>query len=121
MDASEAARRWVDAWTAGWHAHDPEPIAAVYADDCVFVSHPFRAPLHGKDGARAYARQAFADEESARFEFGEPIVGEDGRAAVEYRAELAVSGGRQSLRGVTVLRFDERGDVAEHRDYWAIR
>jgi uncharacterized protein (TIGR02246 family) len=121
MDARDAARRWVDAWTAGWRTHDPGPIAAVYADDCVFLSHPFRQPLRGKAGARAYALQAFADEDAADFAFGEPIVDRDGRAAVEYRAEIVATGGRQSLRGVTVLRFDERGDVLEHRDYWAMQ
>jgi uncharacterized protein (TIGR02246 family) len=121
MDAREAARRWVDAWTAGWSAHDPERIAAVYADDCVFLSHPFREALQGKAGAREYALQAFADEESADFAFGEPIVGENGRAAVEYTAEIIAAGARSSLRGVTVLRFDERGQVVEHRDYWAMR
>jgi hypothetical protein len=51
--------------------------------------------------------------------FGEPLVAGD-RAAVEYRAVFTAGGRRQEVRGVSVLRFDGDGLVAEHRDYWAI-
>ena len=120
MEAKEAATAWVEAWCTGWARHDPDVIAERYADDCEFVSQPFRAPLRGRDGARTYAAQAFADERSARFRFGEPIVGTDGRAAVEYWAIITdLNGQRVTLTGVTVLRFDPEGHVLEHRDHWA--
>jgi ketosteroid isomerase-like protein len=121
MDPIAAADAWVEAWSRGWDAHDPDVIAARYADDCEFRSHPFREPLHGRDGARRYADQVFAEERSAISSFSEPIVGRDGRAAVEYRATITTIGGKtMTLSGVTVLRFDEEGFVREHRDYWAM-
>ena len=121
MDVGEAARAWIEAWSTGWAAHDAAVIAARYTDDCEFRSHPFREPLSGREGARRYAEQAFAEERSAVSSFGEPIVAEEGRAAVEYRATITTVDGRTAtLAGVTVLRFDENGFVREHRDYWAM-
>jgi len=106
---------------SGWIGHDADVIASRYADECEFQSHPFREAVHGREGARQYARQAFTEERSARPSFGEPIVAPDGRAAVEYRAEITTPDGDEvTLTGVTVLRFDDDGLVIEHRDYWAM-
>jgi len=115
MDAAAAARRWIGGWTRGWSAHDTEPIAAVYAPDVVFLSHPFREPQAPAD----YAAWAFSDEDSAEVRFGEPVVG-DGCAAVEWWAVVSYEGREQTLGGVSVLRFRPDGLVVEQRDYWAI-
>jgi ketosteroid isomerase-like protein len=121
MDAGAAARAWVDTWSEGWATHDPDVIAARYADGCEFRSHPFRESMHGPAGARAYAEQAFAEERSSTASFQAPIVSADGRAAVEYRATIMTTEGKPAtLAGVTVLRFDDDGLVREHRDYWAM-
>jgi len=117
----DGARAWVAAWSEGWARHDVEAIAARYALDCAFRSHPFRPVAQGRDGAGAWVREAFVDERSARFVFGDPIVSPDGRAAVEYRAVITATDGTEStLAGTTVLRFDDTGLVVDHRDYWAI-
>jgi hypothetical protein len=75
--------------------------------------------VRGRAAAAAWIREAFDEERSARFVFGAPVVANDGRAAVEYRAIIT---GRDSiettLAGTTILRFDEAGLVVEHRDYW---
>ena len=121
MTPLEGGRAWVAAWSAGWARHDAEAIAARYAPDCTFRSHPFRPVVEGRDRAGAWVREAFAEERSARFVFGDPIVSSDGRAAVEYRAVITVTDGTEStLAGTTVLRFDDNGLVVDHRDYWAI-
>jgi ketosteroid isomerase-like protein len=44
MDAGEAASSWAAIWTAAWRAHDFEPIVALYADDRMHRSTPFRRP-----------------------------------------------------------------------------
>jgi len=121
MNSAQAAQNWVEAWSSGWANHDPDLIAGRYAPDGRFRSHPFRATTSGSAGAADYARQAFEEEAASSFVFGDPIVGQDGRAAVEYRAVITNSDGSKStLAGVTVLRFDEGGRVTEHRDYWAM-
>jgi ketosteroid isomerase-like protein len=114
------AGRWVDTWSRGWAASDPDIVASAYAEEAVFRSHPFREPHLGRAGAREYARQAFADEETVEFRFGEPVAGGD-RAAVEYWAILRSEGVEHTLFGIALLRFGADGLVVEHRDYWAMQ
>jgi len=120
VDPGEAARCWAHEWAEGWRAHDAERIAALYADDAVFRSQPFREPHSGPAGARAYAEWAFSEEDSVECWFGEPIVS-GVRAAVEYWAIVAWQGREQTIAGIAVLRFVEDGRVAEQRDYWSMQ
>jgi hypothetical protein len=102
--------------------HDPTVIAERYADAAVLRSAPFREPRFGGGGVASYAAEAFGDEASAEFRFAEPIVGREGRAAVEYWAVVTAHDGTEAtLFGVSVLRFGHDGRVLEHRDYWAMQ
>jgi nuclear transport factor 2 (NTF2) superfamily protein len=115
METREAARRWADVWERGWNGHDAEAIAALYAPEAVWQQHPFREPEPD------YLARVFAEEESARCEFGTPIVDGD-RAAVPWSAQTVLTdGGREDLAGVSLLRFSAGGLVLEERDYWAQR
>jgi hypothetical protein len=115
-DTRTAARRWADTWARAWPAKDVEAIAALYAPEADFRSHPFREP----EDARAYVRRVFAEEEGeTECRFREPLVDAD-RAAVEYRAVLVYEGKETTLAGTTLLRFRSDGLVVEHRDYWAL-
>ena len=119
MTPLEGARAWVAAWSEGWERHDPDRIAARYAEDCRFRSWPFRDLEHGRAAAREYAARSFEEERSARFTFGEPIVAADGRAAVEYRAVITTPDGTDTtIHGVSLLRVGPDGLIAEHRDTW---
>ena len=118
MDAKTAVSGWIAGWSQGWRDHDPTPIAALYADDALFVSEPFREPKHGGAGAAEYAAWAFADEEDVEFWFAEPLVSADG-AAVRYWAVIRDRSGKDAtLAGISYLRFDTEGLVVEQRDHW---
>jgi ketosteroid isomerase-like protein len=54
MDSQAAARRWAATWTVAWRAHDVEAVVALYAEDCVHRSTPFREP----QAVRDYVTQA---------------------------------------------------------------
>jgi hypothetical protein len=119
MTTEQGARAWVEAWKGGWARHDPAAIAARYAPDCRFRSQPFRELEHGRAAPFAYATRSFEEEQSARFTFGEPIIGADGRAAVEYRAVIiAPDGAATTIHGVSLLRIGPDDLVTEHRDTW---
>jgi ketosteroid isomerase-like protein len=118
VDAEAAARAWIDGWSAGWRALDPDPIAERYAEDAVFHSLVFRAPHRGREAVRDYAAENFSLEEDVEFWFGEPVADGD-RAAVEWWASMREAGHVVTLAGVALLRFREDGLVAEHRDVWA--
>ena len=115
MDTREAAKRWVDAWARGWAALDAETILMVYADDCFYLSAPFREPTTPRD----YVESALAEEESAEPWFGVPVV-DGNRAAVEWRAYVSESGVEVTIAGTSLLRFREDGLCVEQRDAWAI-
>ncbi|HEX6681067.1 MAG TPA: nuclear transport factor 2 family protein [Gaiellaceae bacterium] len=121
MDVDSAARAWAQGWARAWRATDPDAVAELYADDCVFRSHPFREPHLGRAGAREYAARAFAAEEGAPelVRFGEPIAETDA-AAVEYWAVVRERGQPVTIAGIAVLRFGDDGLVREQHDYWAL-
>ena len=108
------AARWARVWAQGWRERDPEPIGALYADGCVFRTHPFR----DADNPLEYARRELPTEEDVDVRFGRPIVDGD-RAAVEWWATLLENGRPITLAGFSWLRFDDGGLVAEQRDYFA--
>ena len=115
MNTQTAARRWIDGWLFGWRTLDPHPIVALYADDCLFLSHPFREPEPPRD----YVFRALAEEEWADPWFGEPVV--DGeRAAVEWWAFVRENGKDVTLAGTSLLRFREDGQCVEQRDVFAL-
>ena len=87
MNTEAAARTWVEAWLRSWPTRDPEPVASLYADDGIFLSHAFRAPLVGPAGAREYISWATEDQTAVECAFAEPIVSGD-RAAVEWWAVI---------------------------------
>jgi ketosteroid isomerase-like protein len=114
-----AARAWIEAWLHAWPTKDPEPLAALYADDGVFLSHPFREPLVGPDGAREYVRWGTEEQTAVECAFGEPIVS-GGRAAVEWWAVITSrDGSEETVVGTSVIRFDADGRILEDCAYWA--
>jgi ketosteroid isomerase-like protein len=119
MDPREAAVRWANTWVAAWKSHDVDSVVALYAQECVHRSAPFRKPHRGRQGVREYVVGAFADESAVLdVHFGEPIV--DGhRASVEYRARsLDRDGAPVTLAGCAFAHFDTHGLLTEVRDYW---
>jgi SnoaL-like domain len=115
VTTTAAARRWAETWERAWPAADADAIAALYADDAVFHSHPFRE----RQGPREYVEWAFADQASADCRFGEPLVDRD-RAAVDWWGVItAPDGSVETVAGTSLLRFDADGLVVEQRDAWA--
>ena len=115
MDA--AARRWASTWNSAWPAKDIEAIAALYADEALYRAVVFREPDRGVEGVRDYLRRNFDVEHEIECRFGEPVAAGD-RAAVEWWASWTEAGEDLTMAGVTVLRFNEAGQVVDHRDYW---
>jgi ketosteroid isomerase-like protein len=116
MDAVSAAARWAKTWSRAWPERDAEAIAALYSDAVLYRSPAFRAPHVGSAGVRRYLGRELSVEENIQCWFGDPIVSGD-RAAVEWWASWTEEGKDLTFAGVTVLRFDEHGQVVDQRDY----
>jgi len=109
----EAARSWTERYARAWRSGDAEAAAALFTEDCVFRSHPFREP----EDAREYTMGAFADEEEVDPRFGEPVI-EGDRAAVEYWAAMKEDALELTLAGCLVFRLAPDGRCSEMRDVW---
>lgn len=96
-------------------ARDAQAVAALYAVDAVFYSHPFREPQAPRD----YAAWAFTEQADVQFRFGEPHAAGD-RAAVDWWAAItSTDGSVETIAGTSLLRFGPDGRVVEQRDAWA--
>jgi hypothetical protein len=113
LDAEQAARRWAETWAAAWPRRDVDAIAALYVDEAAYRALAFREP----DTPSGYLQRTFAEESDITCRFGEPVVSGQ-RAAVEWWGSWDEDGQPITLAGVTVLRFDDDGQVVDHRDYW---
>ncbi|MGH3077845.1 MAG: YybH family protein [Gaiellaceae bacterium] len=112
-----AARRWAETWERAWPTADFAAVAALYAPDAVFYSHPFRE----RQSPEEYVHWAFADQAEAECRFGEPVV-QGARAAVDWWGVVTSRDGTvQSLAGTSLLVFREDGLVVEQRDAWGER
>ena len=116
MTSTDAARRWAEVWADSWSAADVDAVSALYADDAVFYSAPFR----NRQAPCDYVAWAFADQAEAECRFGEPLV-EGDRAAVDWWAVMtSKDGSEESIAGASLIRFGPDGLVVEQRDVWAI-
>jgi steroid delta-isomerase-like uncharacterized protein len=121
-------------WAAGWSAHDPERVASLYADDCIYEDVALGAVTRGRRELAALGRpfplcglggrpqDAFPD-------FGIELTGEfvaGDRAALEWvmsgthargRPGVPATGRRFRVRGATVLELRD-GRVTRNADYW---
>lgn len=122
METAAAAERFVSVWESGWAAHDVDAILALYAEDCVHRSMPFRPPHVGRAALATYLRWSFADELPLTVRFSAPLVGADATAVAEFHvtAEESTPEGPRSLTlaGCVLVRFTADGLARETRDYW---
>ena len=113
MDAAS----WIDAYGRAWRERDPDAAAALFTEDAIYRSSPFRPPSLGRQGIRAYWAHATATQEEVELVFGEPVVS-GAKAAVEWWAVIRESGEVVTLPGCLVLRFAADGRCEELREYW---
>ena len=112
---AERVSTWIEAYATAWRRGDAEAAAALFTEDCLFRSHPFREP----EDARVYARRVLAEETDQRVWFGAPVATDGGRAAIEYWATMLEDGTEVTLAGCCVVRVGADGRCSSLRDYWA--
>jgi hypothetical protein len=82
----------------------------------MYRSLAFRQPDFGPVVVCRYLGENFMIEENVECWFGQPMVSGD-RAAVEWWASWVERGQDLTFAGVTLLRFNDPGKIADHRDY----
>jgi hypothetical protein len=113
------AQEWIAAYRRAWVGRDPEAAAALFTEDAVYRSSPFREPHLGSQGIRDYWTRATSTQEELDLRFGEPVV-EGRKAVVEWWAIMRDQGAWITLPGCLLLRFTDDGRCEELREYWHV-
>jgi steroid delta-isomerase-like uncharacterized protein len=136
MRLTVGAEPLLEQWAAGWSAHDPERVASLYTDDCVYEDVPLGAVSRGRRelaalgrpfplcGLGARPQDAFPDfgiELTAGFVAGDRAAMEWVMSGTHARGLPGVpaSGRRFRVRGATMLELRD-GRVTRNRDYWDV-
>ena len=110
-------RDWLDAYARAWEERDPAAAVALFTEDAVYRSHPFRQPSARRDGVEAYWEQATAGQRNIHVRFGEPIVAGE-HVAAEWWTTMVEMGEDVTIAGCLILRFAPDGRCQELREYW---
>ena len=111
-----------------WNAHDPDAVAAVFAEHAVIRDVGSPDPVRGRAEIRARVEDligAFPDLKLRQLDL---VVGEDANAdrwefSGTHRGEflgLAATGNSIRVEGATFSRFDGRGLVVEDVNFWDV-
>lgn len=109
---------WLERYRRSWEEGDADGAAALFTEDAVYRSSPFREPHVGTDGIREYWTGATSRQSNIRVLIGRPIV-EGNRVAVEWWTTYSdAEAGERTLPGILFLRFAPDGRCEELRESW---
>lgn len=103
------------AWFASLSPAALKRIDQVYASNCHFQD-PFN-DVQGREQAHAIYAHMFATTEAPRFII-ERVLENSGHAAVFWRFQCRIRGRSIDVPGMSELRLDDQGLIADHVDYW---
>ncbi|HEU6444232.1 MAG TPA: nuclear transport factor 2 family protein [Gaiellaceae bacterium] len=110
---------WLERYRVAWEQADQDAAAALFTEDAVYRSSPFREPHLGQDGIRDYWARATASQRDVSVRFGRPVT-EDSRAAVEWWTTMRDGDTEITLPGILFLRFAADGRCEELREAWMV-
>ena len=113
---------------AAWNAHDPDAVAAVFAQDATIRDVGSPEPVHGRDAIRQRAADMLVAFPDFRLSQLDLVVGESANAdrwevtGTHSGAFLGMeaTGNRVQVEGATFSRFDANGLVVEDIHFWDV-
>ena len=110
---------WLERYRRAWEEADPEAAAALFTENAVYWSSPFREAHLGQDGIREYWARATGTQSDTAVRFGRPIT-QGNRTAVEWWTTMRDEGTDITLPGILFLRFAADGRCEELREAWMV-
>jgi steroid delta-isomerase-like uncharacterized protein len=112
--------------TSAWNAHDPDGVAACYAEDAELVDIGMPEPIHGREGMRAYVSGYVTAFPDLRIETHEAVV-DGNRVAQEWRATgthdgelmgIPATGRKMVTMGCFIGEIGDAGLLSRGVNYW---
>jgi ketosteroid isomerase-like protein len=100
----EEVQAWIDGYVRAWESGDPAELAALFAEDARYYTHPFREPWRGRDAiVKGWTEHPDAP----------------GSWQAEYRA-IAASGKTGVVRGTTKYLKEDGSVDKEYANIYVI-
>jgi hypothetical protein len=110
---------WLERYRSAWETADPDAAAALFTEDAVYRSSPFREPHVGQEGIGEYWARATGSQSDVTVKIGLPIT-EGNRTAVEWWTTMRDGTTEITLPGILFLRFAPDGRCEELREAWMV-
>jgi ketosteroid isomerase-like protein len=66
--------QWIDDYADAWRRGDADAASALFTEDAVYRTSPFRPPTVGGAAIRDYWTSATSTQEELSLRFGEPVI-----------------------------------------------
>lgn len=112
---------WLERYFHAWVSNEPDEVSALFAEEAVYYYGPFREPGLGRE---AIVRNWISNPEQqtdVTCEY-EALATNSERGIAHWRVTFkpaALAQERVQLDGILVLRFNDRLECVEHREWYA--
>lgn len=124
LDRAKASA-WLDAYVHAWKSYDAQEIGALFSENAVYVYHPYREPVRGREQIIAmWLDENNRDAPGTYDAHYEPVLIEGNRAVTNGRSLYFEADGKTLTRefdNVFFLTFDDAGRCAEYREWYMER
>ncbi|HEY1275349.1 MAG TPA: SgcJ/EcaC family oxidoreductase [Thermoleophilaceae bacterium] len=111
-----------------WNSHDPDAVAAVFAEDAVLIDAGAGEPVRGREAIRARAAdllEAFGDFQLERLQLliDPPSNADRWRVTAVHRGDflgIPATGREISVEGCTFSDFGDDGLVVRDMNFWDV-
>jgi hypothetical protein len=110
---------WLERYRSAWETADPDAAAALFTENAVYRSSPFRESHVGQEGIGEYWARATGSQSDVTVKIGLPIT-EGNRTAVEWWTTMRDETTEITLPGILFLRFAPDGRCEELREAWMV-
>lgn len=115
----------VEEFAAGWSSHDPDRLAAIFTEDCLYEDVVLGVAARGHEGVKTFLRDWLAWSSDLNMEFKKRF-GEGATAGAEWLFtgtldgdldDVPATGKRFEFRGSTLFEFRD-GKISACVDFW---
>jgi len=114
----ERATAFVDGYGRTWESWDITGFVELFSDEVVYVDHPIKKTVVGREALATYLRQEQAEQGAVSVRMGRPIV-EGDHVVAEFWTTRTNGDEEATLTGGFIAQLDPTDGRCTHfREYW---